>query len=80
MSRILLMIIATLATSISAFAEPAKTFPVAELEKKCIERWGKAIACDRIAQQARLRYGEQVTGFQWQSAIGVIQNKVRQGK
>jgi hypothetical protein len=60
--------------------KPLPTQPVSVVEQNCIQRWQNTVPCARIAAYARSRYGENVNGYQWQSASGAVWAKVRQGK
>jgi hypothetical protein len=53
---------------------------VARVQADCTRQFGDALWCSRVADQARSRYGDTVTGRQWQSSIGVVRAKMAQGK
>jgi hypothetical protein len=60
-------------------AAQARTFTLAQLEAAC-RIHSSAYNCNRAAQQAQMRYGGRPTMYQWNSAVGVVRNWVRQGK
>ena len=84
MARVILMALAGAALSATATlaqtANKPPALPVSQIEQRCIAQWQDKVPCHRIAEHARSRYGETVTAYQWQSAIGAVMAKVRQGK
>jgi hypothetical protein len=69
--------------AVLAFAAPAsaqgRTYSLEQLQSAC-RIHSSAYNCARAAQQARIRYGNTATIYQWNSAVGVVRNWVRQGR
>jgi hypothetical protein len=70
-------------SALQAQVQPRK-WPVSMLEANC--RAGQAGRnmnpdyCNRTTAVARSRYGGDVTLYQWNSAVEVVRNQIRQGK
>jgi hypothetical protein len=84
MKRLALTAVAALTVQASvAMAQSPPKPPVRSIESvrlDCIKTSGEAVWCDRVAEQARSRYGAEVTPRQWQSSVGVIRARAAQGK
>jgi hypothetical protein len=78
--RFLLAAAALVAVSIPTFAQQ-RAFSVSAFEASCRRTTiGNQDNCARVAAHARNRYGNEVTTYQWNAAVGVIRNQLRQGK
>jgi hypothetical protein len=83
MKRFAVAFISCTLTSTAALAQmvPSK-WPVATMEAKCrVNQSGRDMNpdyCNRTAVIARSRYGNDVTMYQWNSAVGVVRNQIRQ--
>jgi hypothetical protein len=88
MHRTTLMITAGMAVCIAASttaqAQGLRKLPLATFEAYCHkEQAARGFTtghCARGAAIARSRYGSDVTVVQWNSAMGVVRNQMRQGK
>lgn len=60
---------------------PQREIPISALQNSCNRSANETPrTCAAIAAQARSRYGEQVSIYQWNAAVGVVRNLRRQGK
>jgi hypothetical protein len=84
MKRLALATVAALSVQATvAVAQSPQKPPVRSIESvrlDCIKTSGEAVWCDRVAEQARSRYGVEVTPREWQSSVGVIRARAAQGK
>jgi hypothetical protein len=77
-------ITASAVSSTATVAQSLRKLPLSTFEAYCHrEQAGRGFTtghCARGAAIARSRYGNEITVIQWNSAMGVVRNQMRQGK